>query len=436
MRNYFLFSVVAAALLWVIACSPEKEAIRQIDKPLPEVSLGQETFIIDTSKDTLLEMKSGSSIFIPANSIVDADNKPVAEVKFMYEEYTDVASMLLSGIPMTYDSAGESNIFQSAGMFWVNATKTDGEQLFVSDDKEIEVNIVSDVSDETGEFNFYEFDTATGNWNYLTTASADEYIPESEEITEETNEGYVYTGPKIDFVFEMEFTNDYADAEEFNNMLWKYSGNKEYKDPEMESWIFTTSWTTTDIEKDPDNEGEYILELYNNETSFVTSIVPVKGQNYSNEEFNEQVEELDENIVKITNANLQARNEERFKRTMGLSGFGYFNWDAIHKFRKTINAQVEFMAEGSKITNPTRIYQVFTEINGMVEHNPDGKNSVVLTPDMDYLFIAINTDGTVLLCEETYNLFNEFSNGGRKSVDLISTGITIRTKEDLSEIIG
>lgn len=428
--------MIAAALLWVYACSPEKEAIRKIDKPLPDISLGQKTFIIDTSKDTLLELKSGSKIFVPANSIVDAKKNPVSEANILYEEYLDQASILLSGIPMAYDSAMEENVFTSAGMFWINATKASGEQLFISDNSEIRVDMASNITDELGPYNFYQFDTIAGNWNYITTKKAVE-AEEDNDSTAEINanaNGNVNIQKNTGFVFEMEFTDSYDDVESFDNILWKYSGNKEYLDPEIENWIFNAQWATSSIRKDSLRDGEYILVLTNQKKSFITSIVPVKGQDIDETAFNEKIEAIEEGMVEIEKSKSRANDEGKLVRSMGVNGFGFYNWDCIHQFKTIIRAPLAFMNEGVELNASYRVYQIFFSINGVLEYNSFNKNKVLVTSDEEYIFVALNKEGEVLLSENTYDLYIKVQNG-LESINMYNTNKKITSSEDLMDII-
>ncbi len=85
-------------------------------------------FIIDPTKETVVESPNGSSIEIPANVIVDADGNSIkSKVEMSFNQYHSTADIIGSGIPMLYDSAGVSNNFVSGGMFTLKA-KSEGKE--------------------------------------------------------------------------------------------------------------------------------------------------------------------------------------------------------------------------------------------------------------------------------------------------------------------
>ena len=61
---------------------------------------------------------TGTSVFIPANALVQADGKPVSgEVEFELREYRSIPDFLTSGIPMHYADERGQYFFNSGGMF-------------------------------------------------------------------------------------------------------------------------------------------------------------------------------------------------------------------------------------------------------------------------------------------------------------------------------
>ena len=120
------------------------------------------SYQIDNSTGGKFTHSSGSEINIPANSFF-ADGKPVdGKVEIRYREFRDQADFILSGIPMTYDSAGKQYHFESAGMLEIRAFKNNQPIDFKG---EVEVNFVSDYKDT--KYNFYFLNEQDKNWESL-----------------------------------------------------------------------------------------------------------------------------------------------------------------------------------------------------------------------------------------------------------------------------
>lgn len=109
-----------------------------------------------------LEFGNGTIINIPTGSIIDANGKPYSgEAEVLYREFRDPVDILLSGIPMTYDSGGVSHQFESAGMFDIQL-QANGTPLFLADGAQINIGLLSEVN--STRFNLYELDTTNRNW--------------------------------------------------------------------------------------------------------------------------------------------------------------------------------------------------------------------------------------------------------------------------------
>ncbi len=76
----------------------------------------------------------------------------------------DVGDVILSGIPMHYDSLGHSFNFESAGMFNIKGHQNN-EPVFIKQNKKIEIELCSKNNEDI--FNQYYLDTISKKWNYL-----------------------------------------------------------------------------------------------------------------------------------------------------------------------------------------------------------------------------------------------------------------------------
>jgi len=149
----------------VADCNLPADTASVFQSPVPEM-LQTEEFVINNERDTVLVSEKGSRITIPAHSFEDANGNPVEKpVKMQFREFHNPAEIYLSGIPMSYDSAGVNYTFESAGMFQLYAYR-DSEKLKLRPDKFVDIDLVSN-DKETA--NFYQFDETAKHWSYLRT---------------------------------------------------------------------------------------------------------------------------------------------------------------------------------------------------------------------------------------------------------------------------
>ncbi|TND09552.1 MAG: hypothetical protein FD123_1143 [Bacteroidetes bacterium] len=136
-----------------------------IDPMIPGLSVNDTNYTVDAASGAKLDYFNGSQIEIPEGAFLDKNGQPVTgKVEIRYREYHDPGDIVIAGIPMTYDSAGERRHFESAGMFEIVAMK-DGEPLKISPSRPIKVRMVSHTDEP--KFNVYYLDTAKKNWEYI-----------------------------------------------------------------------------------------------------------------------------------------------------------------------------------------------------------------------------------------------------------------------------
>jgi len=135
-----------------------------VQPPIKGVDVPFDNYKVSTSKETVINYRTGSKLTIPKGCFVDAKGNAVkGEVDIRYREFHDPVDFFVSGIPMTYDSAGTQYHFESAGMLEVYAFK-DGQVLKMDLNKPIQVELST--NDKSGKFNLYKLDTAARNWEY------------------------------------------------------------------------------------------------------------------------------------------------------------------------------------------------------------------------------------------------------------------------------
>lgn len=139
---------------------------KKVEAPIKNVDVEYKNYSVDARKGLKIKyFETGSVITIPDSAFVDGEGKIVmGKVDIKYREFHDVADIFLSGIPMTYDSAGEQYHFESAGMLELLAFQY-GKPVFMNPDKRIIVNMASQQPEDT--YNIYKYNPLQGNWNYV-----------------------------------------------------------------------------------------------------------------------------------------------------------------------------------------------------------------------------------------------------------------------------
>ena len=135
---------------------------RMIHPVMPKADVKPVHYTFKAQDGGTFTYESGSSLYFPANSLVDKNGELVTgEVSVSYREFHDVASVYTSGIPMRYDSAGTNYFFETAGMCEVLAFKGN-HPVFVNPDNKPVVHMASKQTDQ--DFNLYYLDTLSATW--------------------------------------------------------------------------------------------------------------------------------------------------------------------------------------------------------------------------------------------------------------------------------
>lgn len=170
---------------------------RKVNPPVEGIEIPFEKFTANNASKSSFKTKNGSLIHIPANAFIDnAGKEIIGTVEIRFREYKNVADIVLSGIPMEYDSAGQSLQLSSAGMFEITGYQGKN-PVYIKQGKTIEVEMSSDKKEEI--YNAYYFDTIDGNWKYLEKNRIKKSGAEKKSITrdslETVTEVYVSENP-------------------------------------------------------------------------------------------------------------------------------------------------------------------------------------------------------------------------------------------------
>jgi hypothetical protein len=150
-----------------------------IHPPIAGLEVRKNIYTTDAISGGEIQYPSGTKIFIPANAFVDANGNEVkGDVTIDYREFRDQVDILISGIPMQYDSAGSNGEFQSAGMFEMNAS-VNGKEVFLAPGKKVDMQFA--VVDTASTYNFYKLDENKG-WQYIQQTGSVETTKDSIQV--------------------------------------------------------------------------------------------------------------------------------------------------------------------------------------------------------------------------------------------------------------
>lgn len=137
---------------------------RTITPPLAGVNVPYQQYKVNSKRGGTIAYPTGTKITFKPDCFVDKSGNPVTgNVEVQYREMHDAVDFFLAGIPMQYDSAGQTYQLESAGMLEV-AAFVNGEVVYLKKDKPMEVQMASSAGGT--DFNLYYFDTVAGNWVY------------------------------------------------------------------------------------------------------------------------------------------------------------------------------------------------------------------------------------------------------------------------------
>jgi hypothetical protein len=154
----------------LVSCrQPEKEIIQIpsttpgfLKPPVDGVDVPFSEYTFNAAKGDTIYYKTGSIILFSPHSFVDQYGKLIeGDVVIKYREFKSPIDFYLAGIPMTYDSLGQSFVLESSGMCEIHAFK-DGIPVFVNPDSQPEINLAS--NNNSADHNIYYLDTVERKW--------------------------------------------------------------------------------------------------------------------------------------------------------------------------------------------------------------------------------------------------------------------------------
>ncbi len=151
-------------------------------KPLRPETSNEQTVLIDPNTTTTLAFNDKSILSIPSGAFVDKNGKTVTEdITIAYRSIRSPEEILSSGIPMDFDSGGQTNLFKTNGMFEIRAY-SGNEEVQIKNGSSLSLNYLT--KPDSTKYNLYLINDQTGKWSSLSstmrlsqrTLSYSEYI--------------------------------------------------------------------------------------------------------------------------------------------------------------------------------------------------------------------------------------------------------------------
>lgn len=274
-----------------------------INPPVKGIDVPYKSYTMDAAKGGVL-VYNKTKITIPAHALCDGKGNEIkGSVTISYREFHDAIDFFVSGIPMTYDSAGKQYNFESAGMLDIKGSQN-GKPVFIKPGKNIQVAMSS--FQRGTKYNVYKLDTITKNWTYI---EKSKYVVQSAKPDKAPQQqGVKDTAPNIPSKAQTELTdvtkqltkleaekpvkandNNYRlsiDADTttlpelaiFKNVIFEVDpSDKNYK-PEWEN----TEWTDAKLTK-TGNEKSYIFTVSKGSVKHDILVHPVfQGKDFEN----------------------------------------------------------------------------------------------------------------------------------------------------------
>ncbi|MDB4088809.1 hypothetical protein N9544_04205 [Flavobacteriales bacterium] len=368
---------------------------------------------------------NNTNIEIPELAFVDSNGGVITgEVSILYKEFHKPVDFFLSGIPMTYDSAGTEFQFESAGMFVIRGEQN-GEPVFL--DKSIIVKLASEQKGDY--FNKYYYDEETNKWDfiskdlalndelidsvsrntkYLDNKIIDEVVtdlkskisklikqkpreksPESVciKLEMDSNEFPDFSGFK-DVLFEIDesdenFSEDLAEVE--------WDDIKLRKKDEIFELMFFKKFKKTTIKTKPVFEGESCkkaMKVYTSENG--------KKLDSLNRELNKHVSSISQfNNEVRTNSNIGAFVTRIFE----INDFGIYNSDCPRRMPKGQLIATQYLRKSDKVKKDTiRLKKLYlVEENKNILYTLSPSSTLSYNPNNKYVIWGVTIEDKLVV---------------------------------------
>ncbi|MFT6500220.1 MAG: hypothetical protein ACJASQ_000327 [Crocinitomicaceae bacterium] len=423
MKTVFTIALVSALLVScqstgknrIADTNPVSNEKKSAIKPIANVDAQSTIFQVEANQADTILLPNGGSIVFEKNSFADSEGKVVkGKVDVQWEEFHSLEDIMLSGIPMKYDSAGVAHDLVSGGMFTISATQKKKE-VEMAEGKSAQVNLVS--LQDTPCYNFYELDEETGDWAYETTQNG-EVIEVPEEAKDEA--------PETDVLQIELMTDNIEELQDKDIVGWKTLEPLSRKDRN----ILGSKYRKSKLEA-TDAKGEYLAKI----------VIGKEIHNYKVKPYfmSDAVKDS-----KVNNAELTAETEALLKyandvasgkviRSIEIDDFGTYNWDVVNKRENSKRMIASFDFPDETDTRIVSLFLISPDENIIVNYNASGDKMFSFDPDKRNCIIAILPDNSLVsFSDKDFDAVRAAKRGTSYEFKMKPTKIKLKSAKDIS----
>lgn len=268
---------------------------------------------IKTSEAVEIEVASGTRILIPDNAFVDKNGQDVTgEVIVKYKEIKSPSDIIIENVDMTYDSAGVTYQFQTAGMFDLRAFSK-GEELSLKPGKKIDVEYVTD---KKGDYNLYYY--GDNGWDYRGVSTNE--LPLNAEVDRTSLPmplKPVKTNPDTDLILDLKLSHKHIpELAIYRKVIWKYDGDLSHTEVGqiLSSKVYKTEIVPSGL------AGKYHYNFKTTKGEYQFPVVPV----FHPVAYKKAMKKYNERFAQTNNVPVKV------KRKVSVSNLGLMNYDRIY----------------------------------------------------------------------------------------------------------
>lgn len=391
------FVLITSLIGVLISCAGNLENAAEltiINPPFDGIDVPFTSYSINPTEESVLQTERGTQITIPANAIVDKNGKAITEeVNIHYRPFHSSAEIITSGIPMGYDSLGQSYDFVSAGMFELTA-EVRGTSVFIKEGMGVDLEFASFNPDEG--FNMYTLDETTGEWTFIEPSVAVENERKAEQIQEFRDA----------FIIELDI--DYRNNPElkvFDNLSWVYTGDDWQKDPNLNPWIFEEKWRDIQLSTIDADKGLYNMHLKSRKIQLDLVVSPyVEGDKEAYlAAINDGIIAHNEVIQRRKDEELGLRMQASMVRKFRISSFGICNIDTINRLLESEELFVtnaSFNIKNQKTVEAGKIILISGNEKTMVSRHDKVWENLMYKPNENHTLLFILPKNEVAICTQ------------------------------------
>jgi len=375
---------------------------------------------IDVTKRAKLETRTDAEISIPEDAFVDKNgNNVIGDVTIKYKEIKSPSDIIIENIDMTYDSAGVTYQFQTAGMFDLRAY-AGNDEVFLKDGKNIEVSYVSD---KQGDYNVYYYDG--DNWNYQG-ISKDEVplnsniLPKNSIISLKP----VKTDPDNDLVLDIDASHKHIpELNIYKKVIWKYNGDLTNNEVTqiLSSRVYKTSIAPSGL------KGKYNYNFKTSKGEYSFLVTPVF-----------QPKAYKKAMQKYESSMAQNNVSSKVRRKVNVSQLGLMNYDILYHRSDAllVNADFRIKDEPETKVKGLPLFHITGEDDVVV--NASNSQELYYSAKLSNKIVAIFPDKTVAVIgtNDFLKTVSKGMNGQKVIFELQKMENPVNSPGDLDKIIS